>query len=108
MGNLTSSIILWLGALIFIAVGIYAVKREKPMWLWGGSAVPESMVKDVKAYNRAIGKMWLACSVPLLISGVAVLIFPGISLIIFALVCVAGIGVLAWCYHKIEEKYFVK
>lgn len=53
---------------IFTGIGIYAWKRKKPMWFWSGSSVKESEIRDIKAYNRANGIMWMIYSIPLWIS----------------------------------------
>lgn len=106
MGNFIYLIIMCLGAVIFIAIGIYAMHREKPMWFWTDSKVPESKIRDVKAYNRANGKMWCVYSVPLFISVVVMFFFPVLSIVILALNGTVGIGGMVWYYHKLEEKYF--
>ncbi len=106
MDNIMYLIIAWLGALVFITIGIYAMNRKKPMWLWAGSEIPESKIKDVKAYNRANGKMWCMFSIPFFISGIVEFYLPIASVVILALACTMGVGLIIWCYHKIEEKYF--
>ncbi len=108
MGNYVYLVIMWLAGLIFIGIGIYAMKRNKPMWFWTGSEVPESKVKDVKAYNRANGKMWCGFSVPLFVSGVLIFLHPVLSILIAALTGTVGVAGIIWCYHRIEEKYFIK
>ena len=54
-------IIIWLlimipCSLLFTGIGIYAIRREKPMWFWSGSTVSETEIRDVKAYNRIYKK----------------------------------------------------
>lgn len=104
MGKILYFIIMWVAAILFIIIGIYAMNRKKPMWLWTGSQIPESKIKDVKAYNRAVGKMWLIFSILFFIGGIV----EFFSLILFTFTCTVGIGGIVWCYHKIEEKYFIK
>lgn len=108
MDNIIFLVIMWATGIIFVIVGIYAMNRKKPMWFWAGSQVPESTIKDVKGYNRANGKMWCAFSVPFFICGIVEYFSPILSLIIFGAACIVGIGGIVWCYHKIEEKYFLK
>ena len=49
-------------SLSFTALGIYAMRRKKPMWFWSGSTVHEYEIRDIPAYNRANGIMWLCYS----------------------------------------------
>ena len=48
MDNLMYLIVMWIAAILFIIIGIYAMNRKKPMWLWSGSPISESDIKDVK------------------------------------------------------------
>lgn len=70
MDNLMYLIVMWVAAILFIIIGIYAMNRKKPMWLWSGSQISESNINDVKAYNRAIGKMWCVFSIPMFVGGI--------------------------------------
>ena len=108
MGNILYFIIMWAAAILFIIIGIYAMNRKKPMWLWTGSQIPELKIKDVKAYNRAVGKMWLLFSILFFTGGIVEFLLPLFSIILFAFTCTVGIGGIVWRYHKIEEKYFIK
>lgn len=108
MDKILYFIIMWVTAILFIIIGIYAINRKKPMWLWTGSQIPESKIKDVKAYNRAVGKMWLIFSILFFIGGIIDFFSPLFSIILFAFTCIVGIGGIVWCYHKIEEKYYIK
>ena len=60
-------VVIWLVILIPVSslltgLGIFAIRREKPMWFWSGSTVKEEEISDVPAYNRANGIMWIAYS----------------------------------------------
>lgn len=107
MNNGTYFIIMWSAAVLFILIGIYAMNRKKPMWLWGGVQIPESKIKDVRAYNHAIGKMWCVCAIPLFIGGMIAFFSSAYPVLIFALTCTVGIALVVWRYHKIEETHFV-
>lgn len=101
-------VVMWIAAMIFLILGIWAVNRETPMWFWGGTQIPESSITDVKAYNRAMGKMWCVFSIPLWVGGIVEFLLPAASILILALACTVGIGLVVWRYHKIEEQYFIK
>ena len=49
-------------ASFFTGLGVFAWRRKKPMWFWSGSEVKEREIRDVAAYNRANGIMWLTFS----------------------------------------------
>ena len=103
-------IIIWLVimipcSLVFTGIGIYAIRREKPMWFWSGSTVKESEITDVKAYNRENGIMWICYSLVLWAStilGVFNMALAGIVLFIGGL---AGLPILVASYNRIYKKY---
>ena len=49
-------------AAFFTGLGIYAMRRKKPMWFYSGSEVKPWQIRDIPAYNRANGIMWLVFS----------------------------------------------
>lgn len=99
---------MWSVALFFIAIGIYARNRKTPMWLWSGYKISADKITDLKAYNRANGKMWCMFSIPLWIIGIIELFVPEMSIIIFAFTCPVYIGWIVFYYRKIEKKYIMK
>ena len=62
MENIFMFIIDLAAALLFTAIGVYAWRREKPMWFWADYAPDPATLTDTHAYNRANGKMWLTYS----------------------------------------------
>lgn len=89
---------------IFNGIGIYAWKRKKPMWFWSGSSVKESGIRDIKAYNRANGIMWMIYSIPLWISTFAMCWSALIAGALIVVDCTVGIGLLVVVYNKIYAK----
>ena len=104
------SMIIWLVimipcSLLFTGIGLYAIKREKPMWFWSGSTVSETEITDVKAYNRENGIMWICYSLVMwasTIMGVLNMAVTGLVLLIGSL---AGLPILAVTYNRIYKKY---
>ena len=104
--------IIWLVIMIpvsslFTGLGIYAWKRREPMWFWSGSEVKAEEIRDIPAYNRANGMMWLAFSVMLWCStflGVASGKAGGIVLIVG---CLIGVPALPLIYTKIYSQFKV-
>lgn len=102
--------IIWLLMMIptsalFTGIGIFAWKRKKPMWFWAGSTVKESEIRDVPAYNRANGVMWLAYSA--LFWACTFLGLYGMALagIVLMAACTVGIVLLVIVYQKIYDFY---
>ncbi len=105
MDNIVWLIIMIPVSLLFTGIGIYALRRKKPMWFWSGSTVKESELSDIPAYNRANGIMWLVFSSVMWISTIlgAVNISAGGILLIAG--CIISVPVLPIVYGKIYRKY---
>ena len=102
--------IIWLLIMIptsamFTGIGIFAWKRKKPMWFWAGSTVRESEIRDVPAYNRANGIMWLLYSGVFWVSTLLGAFDVGIAGIVMMIGCTAGIIALVVAYTKIYDYY---
>ena len=85
---------------LFTGMGVFAWRRKKPMWFWSGSEV-----REVPAYNRANGIMWLVYSCVFWISTVLGMANIGAAGVVLAVGCIAGIPILAVVYGKIYAKY---
>lgn len=92
---------------IFTGIGIYTWKRKKPMWFWSGSSVKESEIRDIKAYNRANGIMWMIYSISLWNSTFAMCWSALIAGALIVVDCTVGIRLLVVVYNKIYAKYKV-
>lgn len=99
------SIITMLVAAFFCGIGIYAVRRKKPMWFWSGTSVREDEITDIPAYNRACGFMWIGFSAPFWIS--AILGFFSVSAggVLLIADCLIGMPILPAVYEKIYNRY---
>ena len=92
-------------ALLFVGIGIYAQKLEKPMWFWSGSYVDPATISDVKAYNLENARMWYAYSLWFWVSGFAWIWSEVVALAAMVLGCTVGIAILVGTYQRIEKKY---
>ena len=90
---------------ITTGVGIYAYRREEPMFFWSGSTVRREELADVEAYNHANGIMWMVYSVPMWASTILYFWYREIALTLLVISCTAGLGALIFTYHKIYQKY---
>ncbi len=93
---------------LFTGLGIFAWTRKKPMWFWAGSTVREEEITDVRAYNRAIGILWLAFSLIFWAAALAGLRSARTGGIVLIAGCAIGIPLLVGGYLRIEKKYRAK
>lgn len=90
---------------LFTGIGIYAWRRKKPMWFWSGSTVEESEIRDIPAYNRANGRMWIVFSLPFWLSAFLGFWSEAVAGMLLAGACVIGLPVLVVVYQRIYKKY---
>ena len=95
-------------AILFFAIGVYAQKREKPMWFWSGSEVDASEIKDVRQYNKENGVMWKLYSLWYFAAGLAEFWNAIIALIFLVAGCSVGLALLISSYNRIYRKYRVQ
>ena len=105
MENLVFLIIMIPCAAAFTGIGVYAMKRKKPMWFWSGSDVDASQITDVKRYNQENGLMWQLYSLWYLGAGLAEFWNTIAALILLVLSCTVGIALLIRSYNRIFKKY---
>ena len=92
-------------SLLFTSIGIYAWRREKPMWFWSGSSVREDEISDIPAYNRENGIMWIVYSLAFWVSTFMGLWEVSTAGIVFIVGCLGGIPFLIITYNRIYRKY---
>ena len=92
-------------ALLFLGIGIYAKKIEKPMWFWTGSEVDPDSITDVRRYNEENSRMWILYSLWYWAAGFAWIFSKVIALIALVASCTVGIVMLVRTYLRIEKKY---
>lgn len=104
----TLAFIIWcIIGILFILLGICALvsKKETAFGFWANAkTVP---VEDVKGYNRAIGKLWMAFGVIFVILGIPLLEGENSPFIIVTILgtMLEVIGVMGVYILGIEKKY---
>ena len=92
-------------AIVFLSIGIWSRKADKPISFWSNISAPE--VKDVKRYNNAVSVIWFVFAVVFELLGLPLLFFKQNSPV-FAFVAVGSIfliiGVMG-AYTVVESKY---
>ena len=105
MENLVFLLIMIPLAAFFTGLGVYAMKRKKPMWFWSGSEVKAWQIRDIPAYKRANGWMWIGYSLGFwAAAGLSFLQVPAAG-ILTAIWCLGGIPLLIMVYRRIYTKY---
>lgn len=99
---------IWGCAGLFTFIGIYAGRRERPMWFWSGSQVDSETITDVIAYNKANRKMWFIYSLFYWLGGLVYFFSPLVAGVIVFLSASLGLVWLILYYRRIERKYKVK
>ncbi len=92
-------------AALFTGLGVFAMKREKPMWFYAGSEVKPWQIRDIPAYNRANGWMWIVYSLFFWAAAVLSLFNAGAAGALVMITGVCGIPVLVLAYKRIYRKY---
>lgn len=109
MENMYCLIITWIGAAVMLGIGIYDCRyRTKPVKYGISDIVSEREITDVKAYNKAHGKLWYCFSAFLCLGGILEYFLPEFALFLFALYAIVGVAASVWYVRKIDEKYMQK
>lgn len=91
----------------FICLGIYSVLSKKAVAFsfWANAEV--FPVNDIKAYNRAVGKLWCGFGTIFIILGLPLLKGQNSPAIIFSIlgIMLEAIGAMALYETVIEKKY---
>lgn len=104
--NMIIAFIIWsIVSIIFVIVGIMNCHSEKEVGFFTG--VRPKKRKDVKAYNRAVARIWFFFAFGLEVSGVP-LLFAGqnspLVIPVILLPCILIIVIMI-AYLKVDEKY---
>ena len=92
-------------AAFFTGIGIYAIRRKKPMWFFSGSTVSEDEITDVPAYNRANGIMWICFSLIYWVAAVLGIFNVKVVGVVIGVGTIVGIVALIFVYKAIYNKY---
>ena len=110
MGERLWAFIIWtIVGIVFIVMGIYDMnsKNAKPFGFWANAEV--GPIEDVKAYNRALGRLWCVYGVLFVLIGLPLLILneqnAGLIAIPMVGTMLISIGAMAVYTIGIDAKY---
>lgn len=103
-----AAFIMWcVGGAAFILLGIYDIfsKKTRAFGFWANAKTAE--VNDIKAYNRALGKLWIVYGVFFILLGIPLLGGQNSPLAIVTIIgsMAEAIVVMAVYILVIEKKY---
>ena len=90
---------------LFTGIGIYAWRRKEPMWFFAGMKTEEARIKDVGAFNKANGILWLVYSLFMWIAAAVGAVNGKAGGMILTAVCILGALVLPVAYTQILRRY---
>lgn len=99
-------IIMGFVAMIFMVLGICVINKKEPANFWTGQEVKPGEIGNVKAYNKALGLLWIGLSVLIWVTAIVGFVFGGIvGTICMIATFVIGIPMLPVIYNRIYAKY---
>lgn len=104
---MTAFIIWAIVGLFFVGMGIYDFfsKKEKPFGFWANAETLE--VENVKAYNHALGILWMVYGILFILLGVPLIAGQNSPFIVFSILGAMFISIAAMVVYVtvIEKKY---
>lgn len=102
--------IIWvLVSLIFVVIGVYDIRSDKVAGFWANAKRPEVAPEHVKAYNRAVGILWIGFAIIYILLGLPLLAGDNSPLIVITLLgSLLSVVVLMAVYVLVIEKKYCK
>lgn len=97
---------------VFIGIGIYAMRRENPMWFYSGTSeqLEKESFHDVEEYNKKNGWMWICYGVCIFLVPIPAYWFhfsSNLFLCIYLIVMIGGFLVMALYWNHLHKKYTI-
>jgi hypothetical protein len=104
------AIVMSVCAIVMFGIGIFQFSREKPVAFYSGEKAPDAdSLKDVKAWNRRHGMMWVIYGVFIIIGIIAgFMINNTIAFTIIECICLlVPLVFMVLCHKKLVRDYIV-
>ena len=102
--------IIWvLVSLIFVVIGVYDLRADEVVGFWNVGNKPKVAPEHVKAYNRAVGILWILFAIVYMLLGLPLLADDDSPLLVITLLgSILSIVVLMAVYVLVIEKKYCK
>ena len=102
--------VIWiLVSFVFVGIGIYDLRVNEVVGFWSNVKKPVVNDENLKAYNRAVGILWIAFAVIFMLLGLPLLAGDNSPLIVITLLgSLAEIVALMAVYVLVIEKKYCK
>ena len=100
-----SAVICWIMAITYGVVALVLSRMRRPFPFLTGVIIPAEMITDVRAYNRANGKMWAIFSVIHVVVGVLALFSSALGFVLLGLLFVPGLIVMFHFHKRIFNRF---
>lgn len=92
---------------LFVGIGINSFHAKKPVGFWANvKALSADEITDVRAYNKAMGKMWCIFGAVFILLGVPLLTGQNSPWVILSMLgALFSVIALVVIYMRIERKY---
>lgn len=111
-GTIIYFVIMCLAALIMAGIGVSQIKSRKPVGFYTGVKPPdEKELRDVKAWNKKHGMMWILYGVVMIGGVLAQMIGSACGcnevflLILEIFTVIGGIFAMMWYHMRLEKQY---
>lgn len=99
-----TALLLWeTCAALFAGIGISCFLAKKPVGFFANAEPPK--IRDVKAYNRAVGRLWLVFAVVFALLGIPLRSPDSPMVLLSVLGVIWEIIIVIIVYLRIEQKY---
>lgn len=97
-------------SLVFVVIGIYGLRAKEVVGFWSNGKKPRVEEENVKAYNRAVGILWIVFAVIFMLLGLPLLAGDNSPLIVITLLGTLAeiVALMAVYVLVIEKKYCTK
>lgn len=102
--------IIWIMvSLVFVVIGIYDLRAEEVVGFWSNGKKPIVKDENLKAYNKAVGILWIAFALVFMLLGFPLLAGDNSPLIVITLLgSLADIVALMAVYVLVIEKKYCR
>lgn len=99
-------VIVCIAAFILIGIGVSQVKSKEPVGFYSGVKPPkEEQLRDVEAWNKKHGTMWVLYGASMIIAGFAGAASMTCSTIAELAIAFGGPVIMIWYHGKLEKLY---